>query len=348
MNKVVEDPMGFMRNTEVWCIPHPLDPNPKEAIVVETGEAGLIRAYPADAGFISKIVLCKGPDGEKMMFLTATQLLDPLHLMEVLRAMDFGRVKFNLGHAKAEFAAPAVQKFAYIITVSKDNKDIGAEVLQSSNLVASNGDMMVIRRPDHDQVEPDWVFNWSFVQTKTGSHVVALTAGGRLVEQMRSNTTRRFRDITPAGIKFVNDAVTIPLPNAANPEFAIAHKGGISWRGKPVLGTGNYDIANLAYDLEKHTLWARSRDNRVFKIWLEGGGFDPAEKWSDMPTLFQEAISHKLIAGPGLWNPIITAWENPREIITKDPATDTDIGTGKFTVKYRRMEVVPLFPNKKA
>lgn len=346
MHKVIEDPMGFMRRTEVWCIPNPMDPDPKEAIVVESSEPGIVRAYPADAAFISKIVLCQGPKGEKMMFLTTTQLLDPLHLMEVLRVMDFGRVKFNFGHAKAEFAAPAIQKFAYIITVSRDGADTGAEVLQSSSLVATNGDMMVIRRPDHDQVEPDWVYNWSFVQTKSGSHIVALTAGGRLVEFLRGNS-RRFKDITPNGIEFVNDAVTIPHANDPSPMFAIAHKGGITWRGKPVLGTGNYDIANLAYDLEKHTLWARSRDNRVFRISLEGGGTEPVEKWSDMPTLFQEAISHKLIAGPAQWNPIITAWENPKEIITKNPETDAEVGTGKFTVKYRRMEVFPLFPNRK-
>lgn len=336
-NMLLEDPNGFLRKTEVWCIPGGVNGEPGEAIVRAYDENALHRAYPENATFISKIVLAKGPKDEKLLFLATTGLLDVVHLIEVLRNMDFGKVKFGImEHTKAEFAAPAVRKYAFLLTFKDDEKnEVKAEALHPTDLVDVHGRKIMFERNGND--EADWVYNWNFVQTQNGIHVVALTAGGKIYRLMNPN--RRYMNVTPKGIEFVNDVITIPRPGQEEPEYVIATRNGIIYRDRIIPGTPGYDVARLCYDSDQQILWALTRGNKVYRMWLEGGRFLHPETWSNVPALFEEAVSHKILCGSEVPNPILSAWSRPKEIMTKDPVTEADKGTGKFTVTYFRMEL---------
>lgn len=351
MDLITEDPNGFLRTTEVWCVRKPMEGKAEDSVVMRYNDPGLTTDYPANASFISKVVLTKGPGGVKIMFMAATGLHDPIHLMDVLRAMDFERIKWTAGHAKAEFAAPPVQKYGYIIKVHPDvtdsqgkiikRGDTEAVVLAPTNLVDTEGKMIMMNTREHDGVQPDWVYNWSFVSSKTGVHVVALTGNGKLLEQITDRTgNRRYRDITPKGT-FVNDVVTIPKPDG-QVEFILATSSGVMHKGNPVIGTGSHHVCNLCYDNEAGHLWIRTKDNKVFRMHPENIRASTPEPWSNVPMVFQEAVSHKLLCGAGVPAPILTAWTRPREIMRKDPVTEEQTGTGRFLVGYLRMEIARM------
>lgn len=335
---LLDDPNGFLRRTEVWCIPKGMADKPEDAIVLAYDESGLQRTYPENATFVSKIVLAREPKGNKVLFMATTGLLDVVHLIDVLRTMEFDKVKFGvMAHTKAEFAAPAVRKYAFLLNFSDDEKkEVKAEALHPSDLVDVHGRKIMFERNGND--EPDWVYNWNFVRTAAGSHIVALTAGGKIY-QLMNGTNRRYMNITPKGVEFVNDVVTVPRTGKDDPEFIIATRNGIIYRDRLIAGTAGYDVARLCYDGDQQMLWALTRDNKVYRMWLEGGSFLQPETWSNVPALFEEAVSHKILCGSGVPNPILSAWSKPREIMTKDPVTEADKGTGKFTITYFRMDL---------
>jgi hypothetical protein len=304
-----------------------MDPREEEVIVQSSNGYGLCRPYPLDMAFVSKFVLTKTTDGRKAMFMVASQLVDPIHLATMLDTIDFEKVKFDrFGYIKGEFAAPATRKHGILITGDRNNPSI--EVLRAERLVNLDGEMILLNT--HEGNEPDWVYNWSFCCTSAGVHLVALTAGGKLLLQVPYGIMdRRYRNITPAGVDFVNDVVTIPHRDG-EPDFIIATTNGLIHREDLVAGTSTMDIANLCYDSDSQALWIRTRDGKVYKVWIEGGRLLPPESWSDIPVLFAEAVSHKLLCGPANSKPILTAWARPTEIISAKSADAGPCGTGRI------------------
>ncbi len=329
IKRMASNPTNFVRQTELWAIVTPLEPQEDLVTVLTFSDYGLTRPYPMDAAFVSKFILTKAPDGKKALFIVASNLIGPMHLATMLDLIDFDKIKFDrFGYIKGEFAAPATKKFGILITGDSENPEI--TVLPNDSLVDTDGQMILLN--SHEGNEPDWVYNWSMCFSSEGVHLVALTAGGKLLKQVSCGNHKRYLNITPPGVEFVNDVVSIP--RALNePDLMIATTNGLIYRGDLVPETSTMHIDNLCYDSESQALWIRTREGKVYRSWFEGGKLLVPEEWSRVNGLFSEVVSHKLLCGPATRNPVLTAWGKPVEIMKGEQ------GTGKFTVRYDRMEV---------